>query len=124
MAPESLRETEGEEQELPPQVYRRLNSLADLPTKGRISHTGYVQSVSYSAAGEHPSLTAVVVDRLGGAPGRRGSQWHVKLNFMGQRTVPGIKPGVKIAYGGMVAPVGHVPTIYNPRYVILPQRVR
>ena len=100
--------------------FTRLKSLAQLPAKGRVEHTGYIQSVSYSAPHQAPLLTAVVVDRLGTGAPRRGTVPHVRLRFMGQKNVPGIKPGVKIQYAGMVAPVDQIPTIYNPRYVIVP----
>ncbi|WP_404285625.1 hypothetical protein [Glutamicibacter arilaitensis] len=97
-----------------------LESLSELPEKGRIEHVGYILSVSYSAPDSPPRLTAVVVDQLAGVGGRRGTVPHVKLLFMGQKQVPGIKPGVKIKYAGMVAPVDHVPSIFNPRYLIVP----
>lgn len=104
--------------------YQRLDSLEQLPVKGRVEHTGYVQSVSYSAPNVAPTLTAVVVDRLGTVSARRGTVPHVRLTFMGQKTVPGIKPGVKVEYSGMVAPVEQIPTIFNPRYVIVPETRR
>lgn len=99
----------------------RLESLADLPEKGRIEHTGYIQSVSYSAPGTAPVLSADVVDKPGAVPSRKSTVPHVRLKFMGQKTVPGIAPGVKINYAGMLAPVDQIPTIYNPRYVIVPR---
>lgn len=101
-------------------VHRRLESLSELPGKGRIEHVGYIQSVSYSAPNTPPRLTAVVVDQLASVTGRRGTVAHVKLLFIGQKHVPGIKPGVKIKYAGMVAPVDQVPSIFNPRYLIVP----
>ncbi|GGL75586.1 hypothetical protein [Glutamicibacter protophormiae] len=101
-------------------TFTRLQSLEQLPAKGRVEHTGYIQSVSYSAPDAAPLLTAVVVDRLGSGAPRRGTAPHVRLRFMGQKNVPGIKPGVKVRYAGMVAPVDQIPTIYNPRYVIVP----
>ncbi|PRA01430.1 hypothetical protein CQ017_02790 [Arthrobacter sp. MYb224] len=101
-------------------AHLRLESLSELPVKGRVEHLGYIQSVSYSAPNTPPRLTAVVVDRLAGVGGRRGTVPHVKLLFMGQKQVPGIKPGVKIRYAGMVAQVDHVPSIFNPRYLIVP----
>lgn len=100
--------------------YLCLESLDELPTKGRVKHTGYVQSVSYSPPNQPPLLKAVVVDKLGSQASRRGTVAHVRLVFMGQKSVPGIKPGVKVEYSGMVAPVEQVPTIFNPRYVIVP----
>ncbi|HAY43488.1 MAG TPA: hypothetical protein DCY59_08025 [Micrococcaceae bacterium] len=101
-------------------AHRHLDSLSELPEKGRIEHIGYIQSVSYSAPNTPPRLTAVVVDQLAAATGRQRTVAHVKLLFMGQKQVPGIKPGVKIKYAGMVAPVDQVPSIFNPRYLIVP----
>ncbi|MGP9528499.1 hypothetical protein [Glutamicibacter sp. AOP5-A2-18] len=100
--------------------YLCLDNLAQLPVKGRVKHTGYVQSVSYSPSNQAPLLKAVVVDKLGSVAARRGTVAHVRLVFMGQKSVPGIKPGVKVQYSGMVAPVEQVPTIFNPRYIIVP----
>ncbi|CBT76224.1 hypothetical protein [Glutamicibacter arilaitensis] len=101
--------------------YECVEDLEQLPARGRVKHAGYVQSVSYSAPNEAPLLTAVVVDRLGTMSARRGTVPHVRLIFMGQKSVPGIKPGVKVEYSGMVALVEQIPTIFNPRYVIVPE---
>lgn len=97
-----------------------LKSLEELPLKGRVELFGFVQSVSYSAPNSAPKVTAVVVDKLAAASGQRGTVPHVRLQFMGQKQVPGVKPGVQINYAGMVALVDQVPTIFNPRYVIVP----
>ncbi|WP_313814226.1 hypothetical protein [Glutamicibacter sp.] len=101
-------------------AHRHLDSLAELPDKGRIEHVGYIQSVSYSAPGAPPMLSADVVDKSSSMRVVRGTVPHIRLRFMGQKSVPGIRPGVKIKYSGMVAPVDQIPTIYNPRYVIVP----
>ncbi|GAA1413915.1 hypothetical protein AUR04nite_30530 [Glutamicibacter uratoxydans] len=101
-------------------VHTRLASLAQLPEKGRIEHVGYIQSVSYSAPGSAPQLSADVVDQPSSMRAPRGTVPHIRLRFMGQKSVPGIRPGVKIEYSGMVAPVEQIPTIYNPRYIIVP----
>ena len=97
-----------------------LENLERLPSHGRVEHTGYIQSVTHGPAGEQPRLLATVVDGFS-APGvRRATIPHVRLLFMGQRQVPGIKPGVRIRYSGMLSQVDRIPTIHNPRYLILP----
>jgi len=99
---------------------RKLRSLDQLPAKGRIEHTGYIQSVTHVPPGAPPRLIATVVDSFAPPGSRRGTVPHVRLLFMGQKRVPGIKPGVKIRYAGMLSQVDHVPTVHNPRYLILP----
>lgn len=99
---------------------RRLQSLDELPERGRIEHTGYIQSVTHVPPGDKPRLTATVVDQIGAPGTRRGTRAHVRLLFMGQSRVPGIRPGVRIRYTGMLSQVDHIPTIHNPRYLILP----
>lgn len=98
----------------------QLESLEQLPERGRIEHTGYIQSVTHVPPGDKPRLTATVVDSFTAPGARRGSRAHVRLLFMGQSQVPGIRPGVRIRYTGMLSQVEHVPTIHNPRYLILP----
>ncbi|GAA0197585.1 hypothetical protein [Glutamicibacter creatinolyticus] len=98
-----------------------LQNLEQMPERGRIEHTGYIQSVTHVPPGEAPRLTATVVDQLARPGVRRRTAPHVRLLFMGQKRVPGIKPGVKIRYSGMLSLVDQVPTVHNPRYLILPQ---
>lgn len=70
--------------------------------------------------GEHPRLIATVIDRFAVPGPRPASIAHLRLLFMGQRRVPGIEPGVRIRYSGMLSRLDHIPTIHNPRYLILP----
>lgn len=100
----------------------QLNSLVDLPERGRIVHRGYVESITILPAEQAPSFTVSVVDHPAPPGGRRVAVPHLHLIFMGQRRVPGILAGTRLNYEGMVAPVDGVATIFNPRYEILPER--
>lgn len=99
---------------------RQVASLDRLPLRGRIEHCGYIQSVTHLPQQERPALIVTVIDRFP-APGPRPSSIaYVRLLFMGQKQVPGIAPGVRIRYSGMLSRLDHIPTIHNPRYLILP----
>ena len=99
-----------------------LNSLVDLPERGRIKHRGYVESITILPATQAPSFTVSIVDHPAPPGGRRVAVPHLHLIFVGQRRVPGILAGTRLNYEGMVAPVDGIATIYNPRYEILPER--
>ncbi|PQZ96440.1 hypothetical protein CQ018_00530 [Arthrobacter sp. MYb227] len=99
-----------------------LNSLAELPERGRIIHRGYVESITILPAEQAPAFTVSVVDHPAPPGGRRVAVPHLHLIFVGQRRVPGILAGTRLNYEGMVAPIDGVATIYNPRYEILPER--
>lgn len=53
-----------------------------------------------------------------GPDSNRGDR-RVRLVWNGQRRIPGIDPGVDLAFEGMVSLVDGIPTIYNPRYEIV-----
>ncbi|MFL4472664.1 hypothetical protein ACIPVK_01550 [Paeniglutamicibacter sp. MACA_103] len=101
---------------------QRLASLAELPARGRISHRGYVESMTILPRAQAPSFTVTVVDHPAPPGGRRSAVPHLRLVFVGQRRVPGLVAGSRISYEGMVAPLDSVPTVFNPRYEILPER--
>ncbi|WP_258142348.1 hypothetical protein [Arthrobacter sp. MYb227] len=101
---------------------KMLNSLAELPERGRIIHRGYVESITILPAEQAPAFTVSVVDHPAPPGGRRVAVPHLHLIFVGQRRVPGILAGTRLNYEGMVAPIDGVATIYNPRYEILPER--
>ncbi|WP_336245130.1 hypothetical protein [Paeniglutamicibacter quisquiliarum] len=99
-----------------------LASLAELPVRGRISHRGYVESMTILPPAQAPAFTVTVVDHPAPPGGRRNAVPHLRLVFVGQRRVPGLVAGSRISYQGMVAPIDLVPTVFNPRYEILPER--
>lgn len=101
---------------------QKVQGLAQLPERGRIVHSGYVEFITILPAQQAPMFTVSVVDRPAPPGGRRAAAPHLRLVFVGQRRVPGIWAGTHLRYEGMVAPIDGVPTIYNPRYEILPER--
>lgn len=101
---------------------QRLQTLAELPQRGRISHRGYVESITILPAEQAPMFAVLVVDHPAPPGGRRSAVPHLRLVFVGQRRVPGIWAGTRLRYEGMVAPIDGVSTIFNPRYEILPDR--
>jgi hypothetical protein len=105
-----------------PSGVQRLASLAELPVRGRIAHRGYVESMTILPPAQAPAFTVTVVDHPAPPGGRRSAVPHLRLVFVGQRRVPGLVAGSRISYEGMVAPVDSVPTVFNPRYEILPER--
>ncbi len=102
--------------------FQRLSSLAELPVRGRIAHRGYVESITILPPQQAPAFSVTIVDHPAPPGGRRNAVPHLRLVFVGQRRVPGLLAGSRIRYEGMVAPVDLVPTIFNPRYEILPER--
>lgn len=99
-----------------------LASLAELPVRGRIAHRGYVESITILPRAQAPAFSVTVVDHPAPPGGRRSAVPHLRLVFVGQRRVPGLVAGSRISYEGMVAPLDSVPTVFNPRYEILPER--
>lgn len=100
----------------------RISSLAQLPARGRIAHRGYVESMTILPPQQAPAFIVTIVDQQAPPGGRRGAVPHLHLIFMGQRRVPGLVAGSRLHYEGMVATIDSVPTIFNPRYEILPER--
>ncbi|GAA5227458.1 hypothetical protein [Paeniglutamicibacter antarcticus] len=100
----------------------RISSLAELPVRGRIAHRGYVESMTILPPQQAPAFIVTIVDRPAPPGGRRSAVPHLHLIFVGQRRVPGVVAGSRLHYEGMVATIDSVPTIFNPRYEILPER--
>lgn len=99
-----------------------LTSLSELPQRGRIDHHGYVESMTILPPQQAPAFSVTVVDHPAPPGGRRSAVPHLRLIFVGQRRVPGLVAGARLHYVGMVAPIDSVPTIFNPRYEILPAK--
>ncbi|WP_309123791.1 single stranded DNA-binding domain-containing protein [Arthrobacter sp.] len=69
-----------------------------------------------------PEFSATVaLDPGDSTAGPRGSDRdrRVRLIWNGQRRVPGIDPGINLAFEGMVSMVDGIRTIHNPRYEIV-----
>ena len=95
--------------------------LGSLPQRGRVYSGGYVQSITVVPATDPPRFTAMVEDMDSArreAPSRKPHP-RVRLVWVGQRRVPGVVAGTRLAFEGMVSTVGSYPTIYNPRYEII-----
>jgi hypothetical protein len=122
-------------------------SISRLPIRGRARARGYIDAVTILPAGASPRFTAIVTDAdkyarphpdaappatdqrgkagraNGGGRGTtpRGDD-RVRLVWLGQRQVKGIKAGTQLRFEGMVSRVDGLPTIYNPRYEIISQQ--
>ncbi|MCC3283776.1 MULTISPECIES: hypothetical protein [Arthrobacter] len=96
-------------------------TISDLPDRGRVHSSGYVESVTLAPADDAPRFTAVL-DELKGAyrdPSASLARRRVRLIWVGQRRIPGIVAGTQVAFEGMVSPVNGIPTVFNPRYEII-----
>lgn len=98
----------------------RCPSLAQLPGRGRVRAAGFVEHVRILPADQSPSFSASVVDAPAPPGGRRKPAPRVQLVWNGQRRVPGVDAGTRLRFEGMIAAVDGIPTIFNPRYEILP----
>ncbi|WP_434619387.1 hypothetical protein [Arthrobacter sp. A5] len=102
-----------------------------LPARGRVRCSGFVDSVTILPPGRAPEFSAIItdVDKYllpvpGGAvrPGvtANGKQNHrIRVIWLGRRRVPGIAPGTRLRFEGMVALRDGLPTMFNPRYEII-----
>ncbi|WAP50866.1 hypothetical protein OL239_12850 [Arthrobacter sp. ATA002] len=95
--------------------------VSSLPARGRVHSGGYVQSITVVPATEPPRFSAMVqdVDAAYRDTPARNPQARVRLVWVGQRRVPGVVAGTRLAFEGMVSTVDSYPTIYNPRYEII-----
>ena len=95
--------------------------IARLPERGHVSGTGLVEAITLAPPGQPPRFSAVVTDAGQQEPGksRDGGHPRVRLVWLGQRRVPGIAAGIRLAFEGMLFRVEGTATIYNPRYEIL-----
>lgn len=99
----------------------RCSALGHLPLRGRVQARGYVEQIRIQPATQAPVFTAGIVDAPAPPGGRRTQAARIRLVWSGQRRVPGIEAGTRLRFEGMIAPVDGVPTIFNPRYEILPE---
>ncbi|MEE1620104.1 hypothetical protein ACQ3I4_01770 [Zafaria sp. Z1313] len=94
--------------------------IEGLPPRGRVHAEGFVEHVRLQPAAQTPSFLASVVDAPAPPGGRRRPAPSLRLVWHGQRTVPGVVAGARLRFSGMVSAVDGVPTVFNPRYEILP----
>lgn len=97
-------------------------SQVPLPRRGRFAGSGFVERVTIlprSAAPHFSATVAMQYDRSTTGQQPANADSHVQLVWTGQRRIPGIDPGVSLAFEGMVSIVDGIPTIHNPRYEII-----
>ncbi len=92
--------------------------LTELPVRGRVDCTGFIESVTYQPANEQAHFSAIVVDRIAHR-GDTGPLTRLRVIWLGRRKVPGIEPGTVLRLEGMVTQRDGMPTMFNPRYEIL-----
>ncbi|MGJ9402400.1 hypothetical protein [Arthrobacter sp. KK5.5] len=103
-----------------PRLAIRCPKLAQLPERGRVVSSGFVEHIRIMPADQAPVFSASVVDAPAPPGGRRKPAPRVRLVWNGQRRVPGVDAGTRLRFEGMIAAVDGIPTIFNPRYEILP----
>lgn len=89
-----------------------VTCIADLVDREIATVSGAVRSTTLSPEGTVPALKAEIYD---------GSQ-PLQLIWLGRRRIAGVRPGTYLTAHGRVCRVEGVPTIYNPRYELLPGR--
>lgn len=99
------------------------HEIGDLPSRGRVSCTGFIESVTYPPASERAQFAAIVVENIihGGVA---ASPARLRVVWLGRRRVPGVEPGAKLHLEGMVTVREEMPTMFNPRYEILTRQER
>lgn len=92
--------------------------ISDLPVRGRVSCTGFIESVTFPPASQRAEFSAIVVERIAHR-GANGAPARLKVVWLGRRKVPGVEPGAGLHLEGMVTVREGLPTMFNPRYEIL-----
>ena len=89
----------------------RTTPIGAVTDRARVEVGGVVQSLT------HPPRTGGPLQLVVGLYDGSGT---VEIVWLGRRSIPGIRPGVRLRVRGRVARRGGVPTIFNPSYDILP----
>lgn len=92
-------------------VKRGCTAVGDLAPRRRAQVSGVLRSVRLRPASEVPALEAELYDGSG----------SLRVVFLGRRSVAGIDPGRRLRIEGLVCYSGGHPTMYNPRYELLPR---
>lgn len=103
----------GEAQELRRQVDAQGAVPIDrVKDRAQVELVGVLRSLTHPPAGaDAPAQVGELYDGTGA----------VDIVWLGRRSVPGIRPGVRLRVRGRIAVVGEGSrTMYNPRYEILP----
>ncbi|MFF1254320.1 hypothetical protein ACFVYC_17735 [Pseudarthrobacter sp. NPDC058329] len=99
--------------------------LSRLPVKGRVVCRGRVESVTYVPAEQTAAFSAMVSDadpRESGAGTTAGPRGRLRVVWLGRRRVSGVEAGTEVRLKGMLSRVDGLPTMFNPRYEILPRQ--
>lgn len=97
-------------------------AAVDLPHRGRFAGNGFVERVTIlprSAAPQFSAMVALHADRPHAGTQAALPENRIRLVWTGQRRIPGIDPGINLAFEGMASVVDGMPTIHNPRYEIV-----
>lgn len=110
-------------------------SVSELPDRGRVVCHGFVESVTYAPASDIAAFTAVVKDREyplkkdakaknddGAVRSASARPARLRVTWLGRHRVPGIGAGVELRLEGMLTLRDGLPTMFNPRYEILPRQ--
>ncbi|AKT52009.1 OB-fold nucleic acid binding domain-containing protein [Arsenicicoccus sp. oral taxon 190] len=89
-----------------------VSSISELVDRQVATVSGAVRSTTLSPEGRVPALKVEIYD---------GTQ-ALQLIWLGRRRIAGVRPGTYLTAQGRVCRVEGVPTIYNPRYELLPGR--
>lgn len=108
-----------------PVAVRRSPRLAErgpwaaLPARGRVELTGWVSEVSYPAATAPAIYTVMLAPDVPPPGGRRLPAPTVRLQWLGQRDVPGVDVGAWLTVSGMLTTQEDAPVMFDPSYEIL-----
>lgn len=92
--------------------------ISELPRRGRVSCTGFIESVTYPPASERAQFSAIVVEHISHGAAAAAPP-RLRVVWLGRRRMPGLEPGAKLRFEGMVTVRDGMPTMFNPRYEIL-----
>lgn len=85
--------------------------IADCDCGAKATVGGILKSVALLPKAGIPSLEADLFDGTG----------HLRLVFLGRRSIAGIEPGRRMIATGRINKTGDRLTMYNPRYQLLPR---
>ncbi len=85
--------------------------IQDVRDRSLAQVSGIIRNLMAPAPGQGPALAAELYDGTGA----------LTIVWLGRREIPGIDCGVSLRVFGRVTMRRGVPTVFNPRYEILPQ---
>ena len=88
--------------------------ISDVDDRRMAEVSGVIRSLTLPPATKVPTLVADLYDGTG----------SMSLVWLGRREIRGIVPGVRMRVQGRVTYRKGVPTMFNPRYDLLPRHVR